>query len=297
MSNFPLFQMAEESVKFRFQEPFASDAINKKSTGIIPSGVYRGYDPNPQPNYQLFINTDGGSNDSVAVIETPTHYNLTIRTEQQLVLDFSGHTTFPVFVVLRANYSLTPHPFSGATDAKLVTTQLVQSGDVKLCQVTSISGTTPVVSITVPANRNESNGLVTADSLFEIIDFPKSTVHFVNPAMGLPGAYVDVAGTSVIFVTSKPGRVVAIGNAIMTTNFDSVTRARFALDTVPGANELGIGGSVPVDDGSGQLVANAGGAWMQNFESVPAGTHTLVVQGVSGSGGGIFNVGILILHK
>lgn len=164
MANFPVFQMAEESVKLRFQEPFASDAINKKHTGIIPAGIYRGYEPNPQPNFQLFVNTDGVSNDSAAVVETTTHYNLTIRTEQQLVLDFSGHTTFPVYVVLRAEYTFSPHPFSGSTDSKVVTTQVTQPGDVKICKVNGIGPfNTPVIDATLVSARDEVAGLVTQD--------------------------------------------------------------------------------------------------------------------------------------
>jgi hypothetical protein len=162
MANFPLFQMAEESIKLRFQDPFASDSINKKSTGIVPAGIYRGYDANPQANFQLFINTDGVENDSVAVVETPTHYNLTVRTEQQLVLDFSGHTTFPVFVVLRGEYSFSAHPFGGSTDAKVVTTAVPQAGDIKICKVNGIGPfDTPVVDTTVGPARDEITGLVT----------------------------------------------------------------------------------------------------------------------------------------
>ena len=160
MSNFPQFQMAEESVKFRFQEPFGSDAANKKTTGIIPPGLYRGYLPNPQPNFQLFINTDGASNDSVAVIETPDHHNLTVRTEQQLVLDFQGHSTFPVLVVLRAHYSLTPHPFSGFTDAEVVTTQLLQPGDIQICSVTGIGGGNAPIVNAGAANQTDLSGLL-----------------------------------------------------------------------------------------------------------------------------------------
>lgn len=169
MANFPLFQMAEESVKFRFQEPFGSQAANLKDAGIIPPGIFRGYEPNPQPNYQLFINTDGVNNDSVAAIETPTHYNLTIRTEQQLVLDFSGHTTFPVFVVLRGNYSLSPHPFSGNTDAKIVTTQVIQPGDIRICSVTGIGAlNAPIVDVSL-ADRNGGYLLTPGGNLARVI--------------------------------------------------------------------------------------------------------------------------------
>jgi hypothetical protein len=178
MANFPVYQIGEEAVKFRFQEPFGSDAANKKSAGVVPVGIYRGYNPNPQANYQLFVNTDGVSNDSVAVVETPQHYNLTIRNEQQLVLDFQGHTTFPVYVVLRATYSLTPHPFSGTTDAKLVTTQVTQPGDIKVCSVLGLGPfNVPIVDTTIGTNRDQITGLVTQTEFSErmkmaVAEFP-----------------------------------------------------------------------------------------------------------------------------
>lgn len=196
MANFPMFQMAEESVKFRFQEPFGSQAANLKSAGIIPPGLFRGYSPNPQPNYQLFINTDGSSGDSVGVVETTDHFSLTVRTEQQLVLDFSGHTTFPVFVVLRAEYSLSPHPFSGNTDAKIVTTQLVLPGDIRICSVTGIGAlNAPIVDVS-QADRNGGYLLTPGGNLAKLI----------TPAGGLStgsGAPVALPNSTFAFNLAK----------------------------------------------------------------------------------------------
>lgn len=276
MANFPLFQMAEESVKFRFQEPFGSDAANKKSAGVTPIGIYRGYEPNPQPNYQLFVNTYGGSNDSVAVVETPTHYNLTIRTEQQLVLDFSGHTTFPVYVVLRANYSLSPHPFSGNTDAKVVTTQTVSPGDIKICQVTGFSGTFPVVATLDSTTRDDVGGLVTQDEFSNRLKVAIGT----NPSY--PGVN---GGTYQLAIVHNFGLNIGSIVPLDSKNVGFLTNKGFMLVTA-----YATGWS------NAQHYSNAGVVYVLPPASWGDAANQVVVQAGAAGKGGISFVVVIQLH-
>lgn len=278
MSNFPLFQMAEESIKLRFQEPFASDAINKKTTGIVPPGIFRGYIPNAQANFQLFINTDGASNDSVAVVETTTHYNLTVRTEQQLVLDFSGHATFPVFVVLRASYQMSPHPFSGSTDAKVVTTAALSPGDVVICSVTGIGGgNTPVVDNS--ARQDLIGPLLTQPDIAKFrppfLDYEEDTTSgTVGPIAG--GASVELTNPNLSFMLSVPGDV-EIGCQFNYSDGGAGTGAIVAFQATVYDGAVPVAGPLwLVDDSGGVHAAQTSRSGRRRFAGLLAGiTYTV----------------------
>jgi hypothetical protein len=192
MPSYPSFLLPDDSVKIRFREPFASQALNMKTDGIVPPGIYNGFTPNVDmatPNV-LLLNTDPYRNDSVAVGDVynlngaiwTADYNLTIRTTLQVQLDFTGHTVFPCWVVLRPAYSIVAHPFSGLTNAQLVTindltvddtdTYALHHGDIKICRVNSVG---PVVPVTTPngpvdyiapttTSRNDNGGALVTQS-------------------------------------------------------------------------------------------------------------------------------------
>ena len=165
MAIFPMFQLPLQATKLRFKEPFLSAGLNTKFAGIVPVGIYRGFTPNPQPNFQLFINTDGAAGDSVAVIETSDHFNLTVRYVQQVVLDFAGQPLldYPLLVVIRAKYSLVEDPFNGSTDAKVLAVKptlnnadplSLNTGDIIICSVTGIGGgNVPTIDTSVADNN------------------------------------------------------------------------------------------------------------------------------------------------
>lgn len=177
MAQYPIIQLPADSTKIRFKEPYASEGLNLKLAGIIPCGIFRGFNPSALPNYLLYINTDGVSNDSVAVIETSpafstARFNLTVRTTQQIVLDFMGHNfveSGPLYVVIRAQYAISPSPLVGMTDAKVLAVRTalnnadpksLHDGDIKICKVIDCSGpgNTPVISMLIPSDRQDNGG-------------------------------------------------------------------------------------------------------------------------------------------
>jgi hypothetical protein len=182
MPSYPSFLLPEDSVKIRFREQFASQALNMKTGGIVPPGIYNGFTPSVDPlaTSVLLLNTDPYRNDSVAAGDIynltgaiwTADYNLTIRTTLQVQLDFTGHAVFPCWVVLRPAYSIVSHPFSGLTNAQLVTintltvddtdTFALHHGDVKICRIASAP---PLITagpgqnvFTLPADRDDNGG-------------------------------------------------------------------------------------------------------------------------------------------
>lgn len=167
MTAFASFTLPPDATKLRFKEPFVSEAANLKDAGIIPPGIFRGFTPSPQPNFLLNFNVDVNSNDSVAAVETVQNYNLTVRTLSQIVLDLTGQVIFPVFVVLRTTYGITPTPLAGFTTSQILVVkptlnnadpQSLNTGDIKLCKVLGFIGTVPNISVIVPSERQDNGG-------------------------------------------------------------------------------------------------------------------------------------------
>ena len=191
----PLFQMPDESVKLRFSEPFVSEGQNFKDSGIIPKGIYNGYTPSAPGSNKLRITVDPARLDSVAVAETVGKHNLTVRYGNILELDFTGHTFPPdVWVVLRALYSLTPEPFSGLTDAKILTTASPLLTDIKICRVTGNAGGT-ITFTTGPGDRDYVGRILT---LADVTDFDPVKVHTYFAQGGGGGSYDYITSPSFI---------------------------------------------------------------------------------------------------
>jgi hypothetical protein len=316
MPSYPSFLLPDDSVKVRFKEPQVSQALNMKTDGIVPPGIYNGFTPNvgADPNV-LLLNTDPYRNDSVAVADVynlngavwTADYNLTIRTTLQVQLDFTGHTVFPCWVVLRPAYSIVAHPFSGLTNAQVVTINdltvddtdalALHHGDIKICRVNS---TGPVVyNTTIPTNRNDNGGqLVTQTSL----------------AGGISGAFTQ---TSTIVSTSgqistASGTFVVVPNTTITLNLTNaqtvVLMASAVSDAAPGfimRCQIGIrvdGTDYPGDIASLDYVYNMG-----VHATVPvvlaAGSHTASVVYRAGGASAYLNnsaafpTRLTILHK
>ncbi len=217
MATFPIYQLPKSAVKARFNEPRLTEALNLKNAGVIPPGIYRGYDPNPQANFQLFINTDPVSNDSVAVVEMPSFFNLTIRFPQQIVLDFTGHdfgASGDLYVVIRADYSITPQPFAGVTDAKILAIKVgdLQQGDLRIARVTGVTGTTPDISTVIEdGDRDEVTALVTQEDFrtrmqIAVAEFPVfvggTQVRTLVHNFGLTGI-TAIGGSTTLYQTDQ----------------------------------------------------------------------------------------------
>lgn len=171
MASFATLTLPDQATKMRFKEPFVSEAQNLKDGGIIPPGVFRGFVPSPLPGFLMNFNLDPVRNDSVAVVETLAAYNLTVRAVAPITLDMTGQVIFPVYVVLRTEYQITPVPLGGLTTSKVMVVQTaVDNGDpqklhdddVKLCKVLGFVGTVPSITTVIPGDRMDNGGPLVA---------------------------------------------------------------------------------------------------------------------------------------
>ena len=106
MATFPTIAINRQNVKFRYGEQYVSEAANRKFLAI-PRGVYYGFAPtfaddiltlSPDPTY-------GVSQARLTSSDDPT-IALDVVTTGAITLDFTGHSTYPVNVVLKANGAL-----------------------------------------------------------------------------------------------------------------------------------------------------------------------------------------------
>ena len=295
MPSYPSFLMPTDAVKLRFREPYMSEGNNLKSSGIVPYGIYQGFTPNvgADPNV-LILNTDGVRNDSVAVCETyiappdVANYNLTIRSTDQLQLDFTGHTVFPCWVVLRPAYSIVAHPFSGTTSAQFVTINTLtindavatarHHGDIKICKVTSIG---PVVyDTTIPTNRDDNGGYLVTQTQMTGANglFFKNVIAHASVA-GVFGtssySYVvvpDFDTSPVIFSLIVPGDVLFIVSASVYT-----AAGNWLNNTDLGIRINGVDYDISYlqENNLGKAVDSSIGGVLNLY--MPAGTHTAQV--------------------
>jgi hypothetical protein len=287
MTAFATFQLPDGATKLRFKEPYVSEAANLKDAGVTPPGVYRGYTPSPQPGFLLNFNVDATSLDSVAVVETPQHYNMTVRSDVQISIDMTGQVVFPVLAVLRTEYGITPSPLAGFTFSRVLVVsptvnnanpQNLHTGDVKLCRIVGFIGTIPNTS-TAPVTDRQDNGgpLVTSNQL------SSSGTQYTEVEDVVSGVFVTGAGYPAFSPIPSPvGAFVQGGTGpsdvvVHVTAQSDAGSSLFFIDTsilgidldagpirvVGSTSNLGLG------DGRG---ANIGGSI--KFPAVPPGPHT-----------------------
>jgi hypothetical protein len=305
MATFLTNPLPASDAKIRFMEPYVSNGLNRRTVGVIPTGVYRGYDVSAVGT-TVTISADLATMDSVAVCETldealvANQFQLTVRHEGDIVLDFSGlaPADYPNAIVLETIYDITgTSPLTGVTTVAI---KVIELADVKPEHVVLAHTTLVGPNVIVDDSFREDNGgeVLTPASLASTVDVYKVDTMFVNPAAGFTGAFTNIAGAVLNFNTTETGIVMATGNAIITTAFDGAGELRFMLDGVTaGTTTLRVGGSAAVDDGSGQLLANAGGTWTDVFSGVAPGAHTLQVQGGGSTFAAVYNVRITAQHK
>lgn len=302
MPSYPSFLMPTDAVKLRFREPYMSEGNNLKSSGIVPAGIYQGFTPNvgADPNV-LILNTDGTRNDSVAVCETylappdVANYNLTIRSTDQLQLDFTGHTVFPCWVVLRPAYSIVAHPFSGTTSAQFVTINTLtindsvatarHHGDIKICRITGlplvVGGT---VFIVIPTDRDDNGGpLVTQANLAVAAAYAQVAGTYTFPVTtGMPGGWGSFTpAASLILSGFRSNQLVCLsctGGGYSNIG-DDIASLGFDIDGTPTGN---LGGA-PGD------IYSRMHAWLSNnisfsvWATVSAGSHTFELKAAATS--------------
>lgn len=298
MTAFASVDLPASATKARFKEPFVSEALNLKAAGIVPPGVYRGFTPTGLAGSIVDFDVDSASGDSVAVVETPQNFNMTVRSPGKVSVDMTGHTVFPVFIVLRTDYQISPSPLTGLTTSKLVVVDTpidnldptkLHDGDVKLCRVTSFIATVPQLSLGVPADRQDNGGpLITATT-----------------GGGVPKAAFtqDIASGNLIIptfapVTTPTGLIVAF--TTIPASSDVVAHAECATANLLGGSE-GCQLSLSLDGGASIFLGppsreNIGLGGIANqfvrgvFNGVAAGPHTIEVLAASTPTGGVANI-------
>ncbi len=306
MPAFPSVTLPTDSSKLRFKEPFISEAQNRKDAGVVPPGIYRGYTPVGKTGQLLDIEVDPASGDSVAVVETLQNYNLTVRTPTKHTLDFNGHATFPVFVVIRTRYQINPipGPLTGITESEILVVDTavdnldpgkLHDDDVKIARVLGIVADVPNFETVIPDDRDDTGGVPTNSSL------PISSVvtSFFDPAQAIGTTQTLVTGSVTPFTTGGRGPVIVIFNCRINPNIEFGLFVIVQLDSAfNGVPRNMISANTGVSDGSGFTAIRKDGAAIVVFEDVAAGAHDirLLAQATAGVGS-IGDVQIVILHR
>ena len=103
MSSFPSVALTQEQVKIRFEEPFLAVAINRRFLPM-PAGIYRGFTVVTSGSDKIVELHPGLEGDSIAVFEVDNGYSVQVRVEGIVELDFTGHASYPVYIVAEADF-------------------------------------------------------------------------------------------------------------------------------------------------------------------------------------------------
>lgn len=135
MAIFPSQAFTKDNIKARWEERYTSEALNKKFLGI-PRGVYAGFIPQVTPGSLVFtLGTDPVDGLSLIRVESGTGLSasmIDIIVTSPMVLDFTGHATWPVYVVASANYQV-GQPTSGQIFTRQ--TAAANPSEVTVCKV------------------------------------------------------------------------------------------------------------------------------------------------------------------
>lgn len=262
-----------------FHTPFVSQSVNRKSTAIIPTGIYRGFNATAL-GFTVTIEPDPTTLDSVAVCRTinaslvENHYNVTIRHEGPIVIDYSGVSSYPNTIVLEARYDLTgTAPVEGLTEVRV---KVVDPGDVMPYHVVlaTVTGPPPIVDVSV---ADTTGGPVVVPNQISSLGF-SGTIETLRKTDGAAytgsGTYVPIPGTSISFTQTATGPAifwvsctlapVAIVNTALGIRIDGVT-------------DLLLHGTLIHTFAGGVAVFEYGTAGMTFVASLPSGPHTAEV--------------------
>lgn len=196
---FPSTTLTNRNVKVRFFEPNAATAINARWMGM-PRGVYLGYEPSVTAGSNvLTLNVDSGQNFSLLKVPSKrANVMVDIFTASAVTLDFTGHVTFPVYVLADATY------VDGRSSFGRIFTRAagtVSAEEVLICEVSkvgddlSVTTTAPTSRQTPVAFTGQSYGFMPSGSKEDLDDTVPDTGEvtaarlspYTAPTGGTPG--------------------------------------------------------------------------------------------------------------
>lgn len=175
MVAFPTFDFPAESVYVRWGHQEPSEGFNRK-TLASPKGVYQGFTPGPlgtDPANKLLLSVGAIEGYSLVRVRTANNYIVDIFLQEQVILDFTGHTfANPVYLIAKASYTTT-----GETRGQIFTRETPGDGDteINICRVEkpanlSVFTTVPSDRHTNVAHAQQDLGFMTGGSVENLAD-------------------------------------------------------------------------------------------------------------------------------
>ena len=152
VGNFPSLLLSNDFVKVRFFEPDVPFALNQRWLGM-PRGVYLGFDPTTVPGSRLLtLAVDATQNFSLLKVPSSDEQVMVdVFAGADVVLDFSGHTVWPVYVLASSTYQRV-RPTQGKIFTRATPANAVS--EITICKVNKVGGNL-VVETDAPVNRNQ----------------------------------------------------------------------------------------------------------------------------------------------
>lgn len=129
------YTLADNEITIRYRTPYISTALNERDVGIVPMGVYEGF--NPVPSTALAIRLEvGSSGRSSAVVQSDLNPDTQVNVHigGNIDLDLSGYTSKWVVVALVLNYAY-PAVTTGTIEIYARSTETVPSSACVLAEV------------------------------------------------------------------------------------------------------------------------------------------------------------------
>lgn len=150
MPSFPIYSFDKSYVLARFLEPNGSAAVNTRHYGL-PRGIYLGYTPETTTgSLVLKLTPDRRLGFSMLKVGAQSNrVQVDVVVPDDVLLDFTGHTVFPVYVIARADYQA-----GVPTQGRILTRATGASGpqEVGICRISKPAADL-VAETTVPTYR------------------------------------------------------------------------------------------------------------------------------------------------